>query len=118
MRIAIFEILLDNLPPAKIKAASKTALPQFPLQPVMRDLSFAVPKNFAAGELIRTIKAVDKKLIDDVEIFDVYEDENTRAVAYRIRIQPQQNTLTEADLTTLCQKITDQVQKKSPAVIR
>ena len=118
MRIAIFEILLDNLPPAKIKAASKTALPQYPLQPVTRDLSFAVPKDFAAGELLRTIKTVDKKLIDDVQIFDVYEDENTRAVAYRIRIQPQQNTLTEADLTTLCQKITDQVQKKSPAIVR
>ncbi len=116
--IAAFEILLDNLPPAKIKAASKPALPQRPLQPVTRDLSFAMPKDFAAGELLRTIASVDKKRIDNVEIFDVYEDDNTRAVAYRVRIQPEQETLTEQELTALCQKITDQVQKKSPAVLR
>ena len=118
MNIAAFEILLDNLPPAKIKAATKSALPQHALQPVFRDLSFAVPKDFPAGDLVRTIAAVDKKRIDEVRVFDVYEDENTRAVAYRVRIQPNQDTLTEADLATLCQNIADQVQKKSPAVLR
>ncbi|NQY81972.1 MAG: phenylalanine--tRNA ligase subunit beta [Alphaproteobacteria bacterium] len=117
-RIAMFEILLDNLPPAKVKFATKPALEQFALQPVTRDLSFALPLDFAAGELIRTIRAVDKKLISDVALFDVYSDDTVRAVAYRVTIQPHHETLTEADLGALCQKIVTQVEKKSPATLR
>lgn len=116
--IAACEIFLDNLPPAKVKPTLKPSQQRSDLQPLFRDLSFALPMDYPAGDLLRTIQSTNKKLIADVKIFDVYQEDNVRAVAYRVTIQPQDATLTEAELSALCASIVANVEKKSPACVR
>ena len=117
-RIAIFEIFLDQLPPIKPKPATRPARPATPLQPLTRDLSFSLPDDYPAAELTRIIQTADKNLIESVDIFDLYQGKDFRAVAYRLTLQPRGETMTEQDLTNLIARIVADVEKKSPARIR
>ena len=42
-------------------------------QPVSRDFAFIVDRGVKAGDIVRAAQGVDKKLITDVTVFDVYE---------------------------------------------
>ena len=123
-RIAIMEVLLDNLPAAKRKPPAKATFVRHTLQPVQRDFSFVLPHDFPAGDLIRPMQSVDKKLIDQVVLFDQYhrqadngQNDGTRTVTYRVIIQPQKVSLTDDELSSLCEKIVQQVLAKTPATL-
>ena len=44
-----------------------------PFQPVSRDFAFIVDRTVKAGDIVRAAQGVDKKLITEVTVFDVYE---------------------------------------------
>ena len=46
------------------------------LQPVTRDFSFILDKDIDANKLIKITKGVNKDLITQVNIFDIYEGES------------------------------------------
>ena len=62
-------------------------------------------KDFKAQELIKIISNVDKSLIKNVKIFDVYEGENIpsdkKSIALKVTIQSDFKTLNEKDLKKL-----------------
>ena len=69
-----FEVILENIPAAK--ARPTRAKPQLDLsafQPVTRDFAFVVDAKVKAGDLARAAQNVDKKLITEVTVFDLYE---------------------------------------------
>ncbi len=51
--VAAFEIFLDALPPEKKEVARQAALAASDLLPVTRDLAFVVPKDVAAGDVVK-----------------------------------------------------------------
>ncbi|CAN0597637.1 unnamed protein product, partial [Laminaria digitata] len=57
-------------------AAARPLLTLSPFQPVHRDFAFVVDADVAGGEIVRAASGVDKKLITDVQIFDVYDGEH------------------------------------------
>jgi phenylalanyl-tRNA synthetase beta chain len=107
--VAGFEIFLGALPSAKGKSKSKTQFAPSPYQAVERDFSFTMPASMPAGDLIKAVKQTDRNLIDAVSVFDVFErlnfSPNAKSVAIRVRIQPRDATLTEAEIEALAQKI-------------
>ena len=69
-----FEVILDRIPDAKQKPTrAKPVLELSSFQPVSRDFAFIVDRSVKAGDIVRAAQGVDKKLITDVTVFDVYE---------------------------------------------
>jgi phenylalanyl-tRNA synthetase beta chain len=87
-----------------------------------RDFAFVVDKNFISQDLTDIIYSVDKNLIKDVKIFDVYEGENIpedkKSIAVNVTIQSLEKTLKEQDLELLNKSIIESVEKKTGAKIR
>lgn len=117
-----FEVFLENLPHSKNKATARKLLKLSPLQPVHRDFAFLVEQDVKADSLVRAIIAADKNLIDQVDVFDVYQgkgvDENEKSVAVNVRIQPKDVTLRDEDLEALSKKIIDTVANKTGGRLR
>lgn len=74
--------------------------PTFPA--VERDLALLVPAGVPAGDVASGIGRLGKGLLRDVGIFDVYEGEGipegTRSIAYRMRFQSEERTLTDEEV--------------------
>lgn len=117
-----FEIRLDLLPTPKAKSGkSRGALTLSNLMPLSRDFAFLVTAGAASGDLIRAIKGADKLLIAEARVFDVYQGqgvpEGQVSLAVEVTLQPQDKTLTDADIDAVSQKIIAAAQKAG-AVLR
>ena len=68
------------------------------------------------------ISNVDKSLIKNIKIFDVYEGENIpsgkKSIALKVTIQSDNKTLNENDLTEISKKIIECVEEKISAKLR
>ncbi len=103
------EIFLDAIPLKKKSGHMRDAFAPPPLQAVTRDFAFIVDADLPAGELVRTVKGADKKLITDAQIFDLFEGpsvgEGKKSLAVEVTLQPIEATLTEEDLKALSDKV-------------
>src|SRR3954462_12376370 len=118
-----FEVILDRIPQAKPKPTrAKPVLELSPFQPVSRDFAFIVDRGVRAGDIVRSAQGVDKKLITDVTVFDVYEgkgiDPDKKSVAIAVTIQPREKTLTDQEIDAVAAKIVAEVTKKTGGVLR
>ena len=121
--VAAFEVYLDRVPAPRAKAGKARALPRLsPFQPVERDFAFVVDKDLPAESLLRAARAVDKKLVAEVRLFDVYEGqglpEGKKSLAIQVTLQPVDATLTEAALEGFAKKLVEQVAKATGGTLR
>ena len=109
------------MPKAK-PTRSKGRLTLSPFQPVRRDFAFLVDRSVAAGEIAKAAQSVDRKLVASVSVFDVYEgkgiESGKKSVAVEVVVQPQDKTLTDAEIEGIGGKIVAAVEKKTGAVLR
>lgn len=95
---------------------------KLPLYPeIKRDIAFTVRKDVSCESLNNVIKkSVDPKLFKSSEIFDVYTGENIapelKSVAFRIKIQSTETTLTDEITDTQMQNIIKGLEKAFPSV--
>jgi phenylalanyl-tRNA synthetase beta chain len=118
-----FEVYLDAMPEPKKKATrTKPALELSPFQMVKRDFAFVVEKAIDAGSIIKAATSADRKLINGVNVFDVFEGasvgEGKKSVAIEVLIQPADKTLTDEDFDALTKKIVANVEKTTGGVLR
>ena len=118
-----FEIFLENLVNYKNKnKKEKPTIIFSDYQKSDRDFAFVVKKDFKAQELIEIISNVDKSLIKNIKIFDVYEGDNIpldkKSIALKVTIQSDFKTLNEKDLSEISQKIISNVEEKASAKLR
>ena len=115
------EVYLDNLPAVKNKAKNK-ALHVSSLMPLSRDFAFVMDKDTDAAKLLNAIKGVDKELISDVRLFDVYEGDKCptgkKSVALEVIIQPKEKTLTDDEIDSLSRRIVGIAAKTAGAELR
>ncbi len=117
-----FEVFLQSLPAPKNKGPRKELLKPSPFQPVSRDFAFIVDQAVEADKLVRAIKGVDKAMIANVDIFDVYTgkgvDAGKKSVALAVILQPVEKTLTDEEIAALSAKIIESVQKQTGGSLR
>ncbi len=118
-----FEIFLENLVKYKTEnKKNKSSIIFSDYQKSERDFAFVVEKNLKAQDLIEIISNVDKSLIKNVKIFDVYEGENIpiekKSIALKVTLQSDFKTLNEKDLNEISQKIISNVEEKASAKLR
>ena len=118
-----FEIFLDNLKiPKKTLNNQKTNFVVSNYQKSERDFAFIVNKDVKAQDLINAVSSVDKNLISNIKVFDVYEGENIpehqKSIAISVSIQSAEKTLNENDLENINNLIINTVESKTGAKIR
>jgi phenylalanyl-tRNA synthetase beta chain len=118
-----FEIILEKIPDAKAKPTRAKALLELSaFQPVSRDFAFIVDRKIAAGDIVRAAQGIDKKLITNVTVFDVYEgkgiDDGKKSIAIAVTLQPREKTLTDQEIDAVAAKIVAEVTKKTGGTLR
>ena len=118
-----FEIFLDNIPESRKKI--RETKPQFIVsdyQKVIRDFAFVIDEKYSSGEIIGLVKKIDKELIKDVKIFDVYQGSNIisgkKSIAFNVTLEPKDKTLSEKDIDQISTKIISTVQETTGATLR
>lgn len=100
----VFEINLDEIFLKENNVTIFSSISKVP--PVFRDLAFIMDNNQSIGEIIDAIYRVDRKMIKQVEVFDVYSGENIedgkKSVALKVMLESE-DTLTDEVIN---QKIT------------
>ena len=118
-----FEIFLDNLKLSKKSLNDqKTKFHVSDYQKSERDFAFIVDKNVNSQDLINAVSSVDRNLISNIKVFDVYEGENIpenqKSIAINVTIQSLDKTLNESDLEKINKLIIQTVENKTGAKIR
>ncbi|MDA9742693.1 phenylalanine--tRNA ligase subunit beta [Pelagibacteraceae bacterium] len=118
-----FEIYLENIAQfQENKSSSKGGFANNPYQMVERDFAFLFPKEVEAGDIIKKVKKIDRNIIQNVTIFDVYDGdklpENKKSIAFRVLLQPQDKTFNDQEIEELSQKIIDEISQSLDASIR
>lgn len=117
-----FEVFLENIPEAKKKGTALPLVELSPFQPISRDFAFLADAGVEADAFVKAIKSVEKTLIANVEIFDIYAgkgiEPGKKSVAIAVTIQPKSATLTDSEIEGLSKKIIDAVTQKTGANLR
>ena len=121
--LVAFEVILEKIPEPKAKPTrAKPLLELSPFQPVERDFAFVVENGVKAADIVRAAQNVDRKLITNVTVFDVYEgkgiEPGKKSVAIAVTMQPREKTMTDAEIDALAAKIVAEVAKKTGGVLR
>ena len=121
--VMAFEVFTDALGQFQNKKTSTiAAFDNNPFQMVERDFAFIFPDSVKADEIISKIKKIDKKLINKVSIFDVYEGDkiakDTKSIAIRVLLQPLEKTFNDEEIESLSTQIIDVITINFKATLR
>ena len=118
-----FELFIDAVPTPKNKAGrARAALNVSEFPAVERDFAFIVDADVPAEQVVRAARGVDKKLIANVALFDLYEGEGVaegkKSLAIAVRLEPHDRTLTDAEIEAVAKKVIDNVKKVTGGELR
>ena len=104
-------------------AAKKMLYEDVPRYPeVRRDLALLIDRDISFAEIERIAFDTGKKLLRDVNLFDVYQDEklgrNKKSYAVSFTLLDKEKTLRDKDVDKVMNKLTTAYEKKLGAVIR
>jgi phenylalanyl-tRNA synthetase beta chain len=110
------------LPKAKAKITQKKRLILNEIQPIYRDFAFIVDKEVRVCDIVASVKKCDKELIKEVNIFDIYQgkgiDEGKKSVAFGIKIQPVEKSLTTEEIDVISGKIIKEITDRVGGILR
>jgi len=86
------------------------------------DLAFVVAEDLPAADVVATIRAAGGELLSAVDLFDVFRSEQLgeglRSLAFRLRLQPSERTLTDAEVGEVRSAIIAAVESGHGATLR
>jgi phenylalanyl-tRNA synthetase beta chain len=106
-RVAVLELNLSVLLANDPKVATWKPTSRFPSSDL--DLAFVTPDSVIADKVDKAIKQSAGALLVDLALFDVYRGagvpEGNRSIAYRLRLQSLDHTLSDTELTEVRNKV-------------
>jgi phenylalanyl-tRNA synthetase beta chain len=119
-RVAWLEIDLDRLLAHPHGEPTYRPVSRFPSSDI--DLAFEVAEGVSATDVAATIRAAAAELHGYVRLFDTYRGEGVRpgarSLAYRIRLQATDRTLTDGEVGEVRRRIIERVEADHPARLR
>ena len=104
-RVAWLELELERLLAAPRRPEEMRPVSRYPSSDI--DLAFAVPETVPAGDVEATLRGAGGDLLEWVRLFDVYRGAGlpggTRSLAFRLRFQASDRTLTDEEVADLRQ---------------
>jgi len=122
LRQAVFFAELDweMLRKAKEEKLNFCEVPRYP--EVNRDLSVVIDRETGFEQINQILRSVNRKLIREVSVFDVYEGDKIeagkKAYAMSILLQDEEQTLTDQKVDFVMNSIMQKLEKELGAVIR
>ncbi len=111
-----FNALLENANSSK----SYKKLPKYPA--VTRDLALLADDGVLAGDIYDIIKKASGKILDSVELFDIYRGaqipEGKKSMAYSIIFRAEDRTLTDEEINKVMDKILRSLEHQTGAKLR
>ena len=71
-----------------------------------------------SDEIVSQIKHSGGRLLDSVEVFDIYQMENEKSIAYKLTFKDSTRTLSDEEVMEVFNKIIKEVEAKTPAKLR
>jgi phenylalanyl-tRNA synthetase beta chain len=106
--VAILHLSIDSLLGESLTGFAYRPLPKFP--EVKVDVAILAPDSMSAAELIEQIETAGKGIVQNVEAFDLFRGdslpENTRSLAFHVRLYSDSRTLTDKDSQKFLQRLT------------
>jgi phenylalanyl-tRNA synthetase beta chain len=106
-RVGMLELNLSVLLASEAKVPMWKPTSRFPSSDL--DLAFATPNSVTAEKVEKAIKQAAGSLLVDVMLFDVYRGAgvapDSRSLAYRLRLQAMDRTLSDTELTEVRNKV-------------
>jgi len=100
-------------------AAVYRPIPKFP--PVSRDFACIFPEEVPVGDVLAMVREISSE-IEDASVFDVFTGEKigegNKSVAFRVRIQPLDRTLTDTEVHSIHTKIVKLLENRFAGKIR
>lgn len=115
--VGLFELDLEALGMRALPVCRE--LSRFPA--VRRDLAFVAERTLPAAAMAAEIRARGGELLQELRIFDVFEDaalEGRRSVAFALVLQDREATLEDARVERICEDIVAAMANKFQAVLR
>lgn len=109
------QALMQDVKPLKFKEASK-----YPT--IAKDVAFVVDKDVISCDIEATIKKAGGRLLQSIEVFDVYEGEHVaegkKSIAYNLLFMADDRTLTDEEVMKVFDQIIDKVVSVHSAEVR
>ena len=119
-RVAYLEVDLDALLALPHGEARYRRFSTYPSSDI--DLAFEVDEAVSAAAVEDAIRTAGGELLWSVELFDVYRGhgvaDGRRSLAFRLRLQAPDRTLTDADVAAVRTTVIEAVQAALPATLR
>ena len=81
-----------------------------------------VDRELPAEALLRAARGVDRKFVTEIRLFDVYEGaglaEGKKSLAITVVLQPQERTLTDAEIEGFSKRLIAQIEKATGGQLR
>jgi phenylalanyl-tRNA synthetase beta chain len=120
--VAAFEVFIEAVALPRVSGHTRPLLRLSVFQPVERDFAFIVDRDVAAETLLRAARGVDRKLVTDIRLFDVYEGkglpDGKKSLAVAVTLQPQEATLTDAEIEAFSSRLVAAVEKATGGTLR
>ena len=114
------EIELSALAAAPKKAQSYIPLPKFP--EAWRDIAMVVPDAITSAQVISAVEEKGKPHLKQIELFDLYRGKNlpegVRSLAYRLRFQADDKTLTDKEVSDKMAQIVELLKERYSIALR
>ena len=118
--IFVFEIDLDkllSLHPSKMTYKDISKYPS-----IVKDVAFVVNKNILNGDITTLIKKAGGRMLNQIEVCDVYTGENVKenekSIAYTLTFKDDSKTLSDEEVMQVFNKIINDVTSKLNCTVR
>ena len=117
-----FEVFLNAVPAPRARGHARPLLKPSPFQPVSRDFAFVVDQTVAAETLLKAARGVDKELVTEVRLFDLYQGkglpDGKKSLAISVTLQPVAATLTDVEIEGFGKKLVAAIEKATGGTLR
>ena len=118
--VFILEIDLDKLFTLKVGSMKYKEISKFPN--IKKDIAIVIDKSYTSQEIGMKIKKLAGSLLENAEVFDVYEGAailpGKRSIAYSLTFGKQDRTLTDEEINEVMDKIIKGLEKEYNAILR
>lgn len=118
--IYVFELDLTKLYEVSLRPIKNHEISKYPS--VLKDVAFAVDENILASDVMNTIKKACGRLLQDIDVFDVYQGENVekgqKSLAFNLTFLDPNRTLTDDEVMEVFHKMIVAVEKEHHAKLR
>jgi phenylalanyl-tRNA synthetase beta chain len=116
--IYVCEMSLKDLYEAQIKPIKFKAASKYP--EIIKDVAFIVDNNIDSETIKNVIKKAGKRILESVEVFDLYPDilDGKKSIAYKLTFKDSTRTLEETEVMEVFNEIIKKVEQEFNATLR